>query len=739
MHMKKHLYPSLSLFTFLLILPFWALAQEPDGLMPQDATQKADFTRTKALQGMWDLQFTYDISEESMQYSLSNGTYTDSEFWISEWNSDTLLRFDHDGNFIEWFTIPTLSGVRGMSWDGAHIWMANNSSSLYQVDPLTKQIVGTIFLNIPEAARFVSWDPTADNGNGGFWTGNFNTDIFLVDLNGNMISSIPASTHGLSGMYGAAVDNQSPGGPYLWVFHQAGAPNDALISLLHLPEGSPTGVIRNVEFDLNTSGALAGGLFITDAWSNDGTLTLGGVLQGAPDLLFGYELSYVPGDPITVGAQTIITPLSGCELGEEETVEVSLSNNGPLEASDLQLSLYLNDSLVAEETYAGPLSAGQTVNYIFNAKLNLAQAATYRLAVFATTNGDINNSDDLASKTVASKKFAYPPISDDFDSYEQGMTEFPGLYNIGKVAFLTNAGMTPSSNTGPADDLSGGGNYIYMEASGYDPGDQAVLTTDCLDFSTVEDPQLIFYYHMYGSGVGYLSVDLTDENGQIHNLFLQEGQAQTSSQEEWIPVLIDLASWSGQVVEITFTGEIGSSGSAFRSDIALDAIQIPGCPLISPNADIVPPTSDQDGSITLNPSGATPPYTFSWNTGSTNAGITFSEGDDFSVTITDANGCSTTIDFTVVRATDLNGLEQFELSPNPAEGQTILLLKTTTSLPSRIELLDARGRALRQIYEGPLPSGNSRIEIDLSTLPAGLYFLCLSANEKTSTRRLIVR
>ena len=738
--MKKylHLFP-FSLFLF--FLPFFALAQETDALLPEDAMspgQKFACTpQHKALQGMWDLQFVYDISEESMQNSLSNGVYTDSEFWIAEWNSDTLLRFDHDGNFIEWFTIPTLSGVRSMCWDGTHIWMANNTSTIYQVDPTTQQIVSTVQLNIPEDARFLSWDPTADNGNGGFWTGNFNTDIFLVDMNGNLLSSISAATHTLSGMYGAAVDNQSPGGPYLWVFHQAGAPYDALISLLHLPEGSPTGVVHNVEFDLNTSGALAGGLFITDAWSGDGTLTLGGVLQGSPDMLFGYELSYTPGDPITVGTQTILTPLSGCALSDQEAVEVVLSNNGPLAASNLQLSLYLDNTLMAEETYAGTIMPGQTANYTFDTKLDLSQAATYQISVLATTDGDINNSDDLATKTVASKSYAFPPVSDNFDSYEQGLTEFADFYNIGKISFLTNSGTTPSSNTGPADDLSGGGNYIYMEASGHDPGDQAVLTTDCLDFSTVEDPQLIFYYHMYGSGVGSLSVDITDENGQTSNLFLQEGQLQTSSEDEWVPALVDLTPWSGQTVEITFTAEIGSSGSAFRSDIALDEIQILGCPVISPNADIVPPSGGNQGSITINPSGGTPPYTFSWNTGSTDAQISFLQGGNFSITIIDAKGCSTAIDFVVTQTNDINGLARFELSPNPADERTLLQLETISPLSGRIELLDATGRALRQIYEGTLP-GKATLEIPVNTLPAGLYFLRLSANEKTSTRRLIV-
>ncbi len=737
-------FPTNLLLLPLLFLPLSMHAQSMDkATQPNEEEKTPSHTSApqqlnKSIQALWDLQFAYDLSE-SMQFSISNGIYTDTEFWVSEWNSDTLARFDHDGNFIDLVIIPGLSDVRGMTWDGNSIWMANNSTTIYQINPATQQISNTIQLNINgENARFLSWDPTADNGNGGFWTGNFNTDIFLVDMSGEIISTIPQNTHTLGGMYGLAVDHQSPEGPYLWVFHQAGAPNDALISQLHLPEGTPTGVGRNVEYDLNTYGALAGGLFITNNWSSDGSPTLAGVLQDNPDILFGYELSYVPGDPINVGAQEIVTPLSACTLGNQETVEVVLVNDGPLPTANIQLSLYLNDMLIAEETYPGTLMPGQTDTYVFDASLDLSTPGSYTLTVFATTDDDINNLNDRAQKNVASKTYIYPPLSNNFDEYEEEITQFPELYNIGRIAFQTNAGSTPSSNTGPSQDLSADGNYIYMEASGYNEGDQAILTTDCLDFTTVEDPQLVFYYHMYGNGIGYLSVDLTDEAGQTTNLFLQEGQAQTSSEDDWIPELIDLSAWSGQIVEISFTGEIGTEGQTFRCDIALDEIQIIGCPVIDANADIIPPSGNNEGSITLNPTGGTAPFTYLWNTGETDAQITFLQGGDFTVTITDDKGCATTVTFSAVNVHELNGLKRFEVSPNPASGPFNLTLEGNLNGPIRIDLLDATGLPIHLLYEGVF-QGFLQKEINTPQLPAGIYLLRLSANEGTVLRRIAIQ
>ncbi|NUM51615.1 MAG: gliding motility-associated C-terminal domain-containing protein [Flavobacteriales bacterium] len=55
-----------------------------------------------------------------------------------------------------------------------------------------------------------------------------------------------------------------------------------------------------------------------------------------------------------------------------------------------------------------------------------------------------------------------------------------------------------------------------------------------------------------------------------------------------------------------------------------------------------------DGSITLNPSGGTPGYTVSWNTGSTSMTLSNLCAGTYVATITDANGCQTAQSFTLI-------------------------------------------------------------------------------------------
>jgi len=144
-----------------------------------------------------------------------------------------------------------------MTWDGTSIWAANNTTSIHMIDPVTKTVTNSVLTSSPDPIRFITYDPNLDSGNGGFWVGNFNTSIYSISTTGAVLSIIPATTHTLGGMYGAAFDEISIGGPYLWVFHQAGDPSNSLISQIDLITGTPTGVGRDVNQDLNTDGALA--------------------------------------------------------------------------------------------------------------------------------------------------------------------------------------------------------------------------------------------------------------------------------------------------------------------------------------------------------------------------------------------------------------------------------------------------------------------------------------------------
>lgn len=132
-----------------------------------------------------------------------------------------------------------------------------------------------------------------------------------------------------------------------------------------------------------------------------------------------------------------------------------------------------------------------------------------------------------------------------------------------------NSGSTMSTNTGPAS-ASDGNNYFYVEASDY-PNSTAILEA-LFDFSSLTNPHLAFDYHMYGSSIGTLSIDIFDGTSWVNNFWSMSGQQHSSSSAPWSQVVLDLSSLSGESnIAIRFRG---LTGIDFNSDIAIDNIMI---------------------------------------------------------------------------------------------------------------------------------------------------------------------
>ena len=264
---------------------------------------------TAGAAALWDIQFESNATDSAGTVSQAGCLFFNNEYWASQWNSDTLLRYDATGNLISKFQIAGLTGTRSITTDGVNLYMGTAGNTIYEVNPATQMITATIASQASVTARFCTYDSTLNNGQGGFWIGNFNTDIEAISRTGAVLATIPIATHTLSGMYGAAWDGVSAGGPYLWVFNQGG-PNQSSIDQLQLPAGTPTGVTRDVFLDFNTTFSLqtglAGGLFVADGITT-GQRSIGGMLQGNPsNVIFAYELS----DPTPVGPDVDIASAS---------------------------------------------------------------------------------------------------------------------------------------------------------------------------------------------------------------------------------------------------------------------------------------------------------------------------------------------------------------------------------------------------------------------------------------------
>jgi len=128
---------------------------------------------------------------------------------------------------------------------------------------------------------------------------------------------------------------------------------------------------------------------------------------------------------------------------------------------------------------------------------------------------------------------------------------------------------TPTSRTGPSDDITGGGNYLYMEASGCE-GTSSV-TTPHFDFSEVRYPLMYFYAHMYGRPkreVGSLEVYYSTDNGAN---WVDAGGFSGDHGNAWFHVYGDFGSLKGEP-DVIFKFTITTNGE--HSDIAIDHFEI---------------------------------------------------------------------------------------------------------------------------------------------------------------------
>jgi len=133
------------------------------------------------------------------------------------------------------------------------------------------------------------------------------------------------------------------------------------------------------------------------------------------------------------------------------------------------------------------------------------------------------------------------------------------------------SGGTPSVSTGP-NAAANGSNYFYTEASSGSFGSVAELYSPFFDLTTSTNTFLHFNYHMYGSNMGSLHVDLFDGTNWVNDIRVLSGQNQTSHSQAWIQEFIDISMYETvSNFQVRFRGV---RGSGFRGDMSIDDITI---------------------------------------------------------------------------------------------------------------------------------------------------------------------
>ncbi len=143
------------------------------------------------------------------------------------------------------------------------------------------------------------------------------------------------------------------------------------------------------------------------------------------------------------------------------------------------------------------------------------------------------------------------------------------------IDWIVNSSGTVTSGTGPSNDADPNGQYIYLESSGAcRPSKEAIISTNCIEVdASTGICHLSFFYHMFGTNVNALFLEITTDGTNWTSLWNEAGD----QGDEWIRQYINLSAYDGMVVQFRFRGI--SASVNFRGDIALDRIEFYGSQL----------------------------------------------------------------------------------------------------------------------------------------------------------------
>lgn len=157
----------------------------------------------------------------------------------------------------------------------------------------------------------------------------------------------------------------------------------------------------------------------------------------------------------------------------------------------------------------------------------------------------------------------------------------------------------------------------------------------------------------------------------------------------------------------------------------------------SPVLNLGPDQFLNGGSVTFTPNQTYSSY--SWSTGATTPSITINTVGTYTLTVTDANGCTATATVSAVgnplSTPAIEAIPTMQVYPNPAQDQVQLSLNDLVNLPAQVSIINAVGQVVYQ--QEVLQPVNT---IYLGEVPTGAYWLRLTtASSKQLIRRLIVK
>ncbi|WP_421752077.1 Omp28-related outer membrane protein [Croceimicrobium sp.] len=416
------------------------------------------------------------------------------------------------------------------------------------------------------------------------------------------------------------------------------------------------------------------------------------VAEGQTDIITGAKgpMTYTaPAGAVVADLGASASTVSSTDYCDPNfTPEMTVVNNGNQAASNFDVSYSINGGSAVSQNVSTSLAGGASTTISFPA---ITLSSGVNVISYEVSTANNSNLYDLSAANNVSLSDPVIVVSptpfgtfwhEGFESYALGDEDFSNAHTLNKDGYnfyVVNQTIDPSvtTNLGAYGNSS---NSLMFDFYSTANGGNMALMWEKLDLSSTTNNSIIFD-HAYAQ--------YTNENDRLE---------------------IKLSTDCGA----TWNSVYNKAGSALRTRTATTNYYIPSSnDWATDTVDI----SSYDGSAEL----------MVQFIGTSNYGNNlFVDNIQF-------------FNSTYVGLEENKLLEAYQVYPNPAQDHLNIDLNLSADAQVKIKVLDIAGRELMILSDGPLHSGETKLNVSVEALPAGTYFIELNVDGTVFTEKLMVK